>query len=72
MLTASNSGLTTPVSDAAGGSIYTDSFNISVGTSFRHRWWPAPCADAVSRSDLTPARVRSRLQSGARPFPSSG
>src|SRR6185503_1952828 len=34
MLTAANSGLTTPVSNAAGGSIYTDSFNISVGTSF--------------------------------------
>src|SRR5690349_3091232 len=34
MLTAANSGQTKPVSNAAGGSIYTDAFNSSVGTSF--------------------------------------
>jgi serine protease len=73
MLTASNSGLTTPVSDAAGGSIYTDSFNWSVGTSFSAPMVTGTVALMLSADPtLTPAAVRTLLQSSARPFPSSG
>jgi serine protease len=73
MLTAANSGLTTPVSNAAGGSIYTDSFDISVGTSFSAPMVTGTIALMLSADPtLTPAAVRSLLQSGARPFPSSG
>ena len=70
LLTTSNTGLRTP---AAGGSNYTDSFNISVGTSFATPMVAATAALILSvRPDLSPAQVRSALQSGARPFPSSG
>lgn len=68
ILTTSNSGTTTPVS-----SIYTDSFNISVGTSFS-----APLVSATvalmmtSNRSLTPDQVKTALQASARPFPSSG
>ena len=73
MLTAANSGLTTPVSNAAGGSIYTDSFNISVGTSFSAPMVTGTVALMLSADPtLTPAAVRTLLQSSARPFPSSG
>ncbi|MEI8267369.1 MAG: S8 family peptidase [Betaproteobacteria bacterium] len=70
MLTTSNSGLTAPV---AGGSIYTDSFNISVGTSFATPMVSATAALILSaRPDLSPAQVKMALQSGARPFPTTG
>jgi hypothetical protein len=73
MLTAANSGLTTPISNAAGGSIYTDAFNISVGTSFSAPMVTGTIALMLSADPtLTPAAVRSLLQSSARPFPSSG
>jgi serine protease len=70
ILTLSNSGLTVP---AAGGSIYSDSFNISVGTSFAAPMVAATAALILSaRPDLSPAQVKQALQSGARPFPTSG
>ncbi len=73
MLTAANSGLTNPVPDAAGGSIYTDSFNWSVGTSFSAPMVTGTIALMLSADPtLTPAAVRTLLQSSARPFPSSG
>jgi serine protease len=73
MLTAANSGLTTPVSNAAGGSIYTDSFNSSVGTSFSAPMVTGTIALMLSADPtLTPSAVRTLLQSSARPFPSSG
>ena len=50
ILTTSNAGLTAPVADAAGGSIYTDSFNASWARASRRRWWRAPRPDAVGRS----------------------
>lgn len=70
ILTTSNRGLRAP---ETGGSIYTDSFNISVGTSFATPMVAATAALMLSvRPDLTPAQVKSALQSSARPFPSSG
>lgn len=70
LLTTSNSGLTSP---AAGGSNYTDSFNISVGTSFATPMVAATAALILSaRPDLSPAQVKAALQSSARPFPSTG
>jgi len=73
MLTTANAGLTTPLSDAAGGSIYTDSFNASLGTSFSAPLVAGTVALMLSADvTLTPAAVRSLLQASARPFPSSG
>ena len=70
ILTLSNSGLRAPV---AGGWIYTDSFDISVGTSFATPMVAATAALMLSlRPDLTPAQVKSALQSSARAFPTSG
>lgn len=70
ILTLSNSGLRGP---AAGGSIYTDSFDISVGTSFATPMVAATAALILSaRPDLTPAQVKSALQTSARAFPTSG
>jgi serine protease len=67
ILTTSNSGTTTPID-----SIYTDSFNPSLGTSF----FLTPGrghgrADAVRQSAMTPQEVRQALQSTARAFPTS-
>jgi serine protease len=70
ILTTSNSGLRGP---AAGGSKYTDSFDISVGTSFATPMVAATAALILSvRPDLSPAQVNTALQLGARPFPTSG
>jgi serine protease len=64
-LTTSNSGPTTPVS-----SIYTDSFNISVGTSFATPLVAGTVALMLSiQPSLTPQQVRATLQATARPFP---
>ena len=65
ILTASNAGTTTPAS-----SIYTDSFNPSLGTSFS-----APLVSGTvalmlaAQPTLTPSQIRLVLQSTARPFP---
>ena len=66
LLTTSNSGLTSP---AAGGSNYTDSFNISVGTSFATPMVAATAALILSaRPDPSPAPVKAALQSSAGPL----
>ena len=68
ILTASNAGTTTPTD-----SIYTDSFNASLGTSFS-----APLVSGVIglmlsvEPALTPARVREVLQATSRAFPTTG
>ncbi len=70
ILTTSNSGLRDPVN---GGSVYTDSFDISVGTSFATPMVAAAAALILSaRPDLSPAQVKAALQVSARAFPSSG
>ena len=73
ILSTSNSGLTSPVAAAAGGSIYTDAFNASVGTSFSAPLVSGTIALMLAADpSLSPAGVRSILQATARPFPSSG
>jgi hypothetical protein len=67
-----NSGLTTPIVDGAGGSIYTDSFNASLGTSSRRRSLRAPSRHRFRSTSLTPTQVRERLRNTARPFPTTG
>jgi serine protease len=52
---------------------YTDSFNISVGTSFSSPLVAATAAMMLAvQPSMTPAAVKAALQSSARPFPSSG
>ena len=73
MLTTSNSGLTTPIADSAGGSIYTDGFNSSLGTSFSAPMVTGTVAMMLAANPaLTPAAVRSMLQASVHPFPASG
>jgi serine protease len=70
ILTTSNAGTTVPL---AGGSIYTDSFDISVGTSFATPIVAGTAALMLSaRPELTPAELRRTLQATARAFPTSG
>ncbi len=70
ILTASNSGTRGP---NAGGSIFTDSFDISVGTSFATPIVAGAAALVLAaRPQLTPAEVKQILQSSARAFPASG
>jgi serine protease len=73
ILSTSNAGTTAPVSDAAGGSIYTNAFKVTVGTSFSAPLVAGTAALLLSvQPGLTPSAVRSLLQSTARPFPTSG
>lgn len=68
LLTATNTGGQGP-----GASAYTDSFDISVGTSFSAPLVAGAAALVLSvHPNATPAQVRSLLQSSARPFPTSG
>ena len=71
ILTTSNAGTTTPLSDQAGGSIYTDSFaHASVGTSFSAPLVAGTVALMLSVQPLlTTDEVRYKLQATARPFP---
>lgn len=70
ILSTANSGRQQP---QAFGSIYTDSFNISVGTSFATPMVAGVSALILSvRPDLSPAEVRRALQDSARPFPTWG
>ena len=72
IMSTSNSGTTTPVGGAA-GSIYTDSFNASLGTSFSSPLVSATAGLMLSvNPTLTPAQVKAELQSTARAFPTSG
>lgn len=68
ILTSGNSGATTP-----GSAIFTDSFNISVGTSFSAPLVSATVALMMTANrTLTPDQVKTALQATARPFPTSG
>jgi serine protease len=68
ILTATDSGTTVPA-----GSTYTDSFNISVGTSYSTPLVAGVAALALSLNrTLTPEQVKQMLQGTARPFPSLG
>jgi serine protease len=70
IITATNAGATTPL---AGSSVYTDAFNIAVGTSFS-----APLVAGTAglmfsaRPGLAVADVRSLLQGTSRSFPTTG
>jgi serine protease len=68
ILTSGDSGTTVP-----GSAIFTDSFNISVGTSFSAPLVSATVALMMTANrSLTPDQVKAALQGTARPFPSSG
>jgi serine protease len=68
ILTTSNSGLTTPVASS-----YTDSFNITVGTSFSSPLVAGAAALLLSAQPaMAPAAVRRVLQATTRPFPTTG
>ncbi|HET7795252.1 MAG TPA: S8 family serine peptidase, partial [Rhizobacter sp.] len=73
ILTTTNSGSTTFQTDVNGGSIYTDSYNISVGTSFSAPLVSGTVALMLSaRPGMTPTDVRAALQGSTRSFPNSG
>ena len=68
ILTTSNDGATTP-----GASTYTDSFRITVGTSFTAPIVAGTAALMLAvRPTLSPAQVRSFLQGTTRPFAAGG
>ena len=72
IMTTSNTGTTAPVAGAVGAT-YTDSFNISVGTSFSAPLVAGTAALMLSaKPALTPAEVRTLMRSTARPFPTTG
>ncbi len=67
LLTTTNPGQRAPV---AGGAAYTDSFDISVGTSFAAPLVAGTAALVLSvRPELRPSDVRTVLRASARPFP---
>jgi serine protease len=68
ILTTTNSGTQAPAA-----SIYSDSTDFSVGTSFSSPLVAGTAALLYSvKAAITPAQVRAALQASARPFPSSG
>jgi len=68
ILTTSNAGATTP-----GDSIYTDSLNPSIGTSFSSPLVAGTVALMLSaQPSLTPQQIKLLLQSTARAFPVTG
>jgi serine protease len=68
IMTTSNAGAMAP-----GASIYTDSFNASVGTSFSAPLVAGTAALMLSAQPaLTPRQLKLLLQATARPFPTSG
>lgn len=70
ILTSSNSGTRAP---NAGGSVWTDSFDISVGTSFTSPIVAGSLALMLSaRPELLAEELRSLVRASARPFPTSG
>ena len=72
ILTTTNKGTTTPVLGPPGAT-YSDSFNTSLGTSFSAPLVAGTVALMLSANpSLTPAQVKAKLQSSARPFPTTG
>ncbi|MGZ3441784.1 MAG: S8 family serine peptidase, partial [Polyangia bacterium] len=72
IMTLTNKGTTTPVVGPPGAA-YTDSFDASLGTSFSAPLVSGTVALMFSvQPSLTPAQIKARLQSSARPFPSTG
>lgn len=72
IMTTTNPGTTTPVIGPAGGT-YTDSYNVTTGTSFSAPLVAGAAALMLSVNPrLNPADVTSQLQRSARPFPTSG
>ncbi len=70
ILTTSNRGDFDPVLHTGGGSIYTDAFNVTVGTSFSAPLVAGTAALMFSvNSTLPPAEVRRLLMASARDFP---
>ena len=70
ILTTSNSGTRGP---AAGGSIYTDAFRASLGTSFSAPLVSGTVALMLSvQPSLTTAEIINTLKRTARPFPTTG
>lgn len=70
ILTTSNNGTRGP---NAGGSVWTDSYNITVGTSFATPIVASAAALVLSaRPEYTPAQVSSTLKRSARAFPTTG
>ena len=70
ILSTSNSGLQRP---DAGGSIWTDSYDYSAGTSFAAPIVAGSLAlMASARPQLLPEELRRLVQASARPFPTSG
>jgi serine protease len=68
MVTTTNAGTSTPVA----GGIYSDAFTASLGTSFASPLVAGAAALMLSaQPGLTPAEVKSKLQSTARPFPTA-
>ncbi|HSC62507.1 MAG TPA: S8 family serine peptidase [Caldimonas sp.] len=72
IVTTTNKGTTTPISGPPGAG-YTDSFDASLGTSFSSPLVAGTVALMLSANpSLTPAQVKAKLQSTARPFPTTG
>ena len=70
ILAASNTGTTVPV---AADAFWTNSFRISVGTSFSSPLVAGTVGLMLSsQPSLTPAQTRTALQATARPFPTTG
>ena len=73
ILSTTNLGTSTPISHAAGGSIYSDGLNPTVGTSFSAPLVAGAAALMYSvRPGLTPTEVKQLIQGTARAFPTSG
>lgn len=70
ILTTANAGFFNPVTDAAGGSVYTDSFYATIGTSFSAPLVAGTAALMLSvNPNLSPSQVRQLLMSTSRAFP---
>jgi len=72
IVTLTNKGTTAPIAGPPGAG-YTDAFDASLGTSFSAPLVAGTAALMLAANpSLTPAQVKAKLQSSARPFPSTG